>query len=149
MRLFLRFYMLSSLVLVSSFEPVNSWAQEEPLDYRCELILGDWSGIYEEDGNQVYQFDSALDEDGSILVDFKYFDSGETDRHEGYWLCDDGILTTRMITRWGGSILYHYEILHIDRERMDYRMISPRGAFDTFSSIRVGARPMLPELFDN
>lgn len=149
MRPFFKLYLLRPLALVNILVALGALADEQSPDYRCELILGDWSGIYEEDGNQIYQFDSALDEDGSIMVDFRYFNSGETDRHEGYWLCDNGILTTGMVTRWGGSILYHYEILYIDRERMDYRMVSPRGAFDSFSSRRVGARPMLPEILDN
>ena len=122
-------------------------AQNQP-DYRCDLLLGDWSGVYVHEGSPIYKFDSALDEDGSILVDFEYFDTGRTNRHEGYWLCENGILTTGMATRYGGSLVYHYQIVDIDEKSMDYKMIAPAGVFDTFHSIRVGARIMTPEIFD-
>lgn len=122
-------------------------AQDEA-DYRCELMLGDWSGVHEQEGDRSYRFDAALDEDGSIMVDFDYFDAGTTDRHEGYWLCDNGVFTTGMLTRGGGSILYHYQILDIDQASMTYRQISPGPDYPIFHSMRVGARPMTPELFD-
>jgi hypothetical protein len=127
-------------------------AQDQP-DYRCDLILGDWSGIYIDDGSSWfegnYQFDGAYDEDGSVIIDFTFLDSEETDRHEGYWLCDNGVLTTGLATRWGGSVLYHYEIIDIDQDSWTYRLISPDPRAPIFRAKRVGARTMNPEIFDS
>lgn len=123
-----------------------------PPDYRCDLILGDWSGVYIDDGTSwlmgSYQFDGAYDEDGSVIIDFAFLDSDETDRHEGYWLCENGILTTGLVTRWGGSVVYHYQILEIDQNSWTYRLISPEPNPPVFTARRVGARTMKPEIFD-
>ena len=113
-------------------------------DIDCDLLLGDWSGVYDESNGEGYRFDSALDEDGSIIVDFHYFGGG-SDRHEGYWDCENNILTTGMITRYGGSILYHYQILRVDRVSMSYRQLD---SGISFYSERVGARIMNPEIYD-
>ena len=145
----MKIYCQSCLILCAIFFASVPAEAQDKTDYRCDLVLGDWTGIYTHEGNRIYQFDSALDEDGSIIVDFAYFDTGRTDRHEGYWLCKDGVLTTGMATRYGGSLIYHYQILDIDEDSMDYKMIAPAGVFDTFHSTRVGARIMTPEIFDS
>ena len=126
-------------------------AQEEN-DYQCSLILGDWTGIYRDDGTSwlrgSYQFDSSYDEDGSVIIDFDYIDSDESDRHEGYWLCENGILTTGLATRYGGSILYHYQIHDINQDTWNYQLISAGFGSPTFHANRVGARLKGPEIFD-
>lgn len=143
------FHYVSLLYLV--FTVGSSVAQDQP-DYRCDLILGDWSGVYIDEGTSWfdgnYQFDGAYDEDGSVIIDFTFLDSDQTDRHEGYWLCDNGVLTTGLATRWGGSVLYHYEILEIDRSSWTYRLIDPDPRAPVFTAARVGARTMTPEIFD-
>ena len=139
-----------SIILLATLFCNLSFAQDA--DYRCDLILGDWTGIYEDDGSSwlrgSYQFDSTYDEDGSVLIDFDFLDSDETDRHEGYWLCENGILTTGLVTRFGGSILYHYQILDIDQNNWTYKIISPDPGAPTFYANRAGARIMNPEIFD-
>lgn len=144
---------IAAICLLTCLSPLlnSAFAQEQP-DYRCDLILGDWSGVYEDNGTSwlvgSYQFDGAYDEDGSVIIDFTFLDSDETDRHEGYWLCENGILTTGLATRMGGSVLYHYQILNIDQDSWTYRLISPQAGAPTFYASRVGARPMIPEIFD-
>lgn len=143
-------YYISLLYLV--FAVGEATAQEQS-DYRCDLLLGDWSGVYIDDGSSwfegSYQFDGAYDEDGSVIIDFTFLDSDETDRHEGYWLCKNGVLTTGLATRFGGSVLYHYEILEIDRSSWTYRLIDPDPRAPVFTAVRVGARTMTPEIFDS
>lgn len=147
MRLF-NFFLIFALCSL----PGRILAQDLP-DYRCEMILGDWSGVYLDDGTSwlsgSYQFDGAYDEDGSVIIDFNFLDSDETDRHEGYWLCDNGVLTTGLATRLGGSILYHYQILDINQDSWTYRLISPEPGAPTFHAKRVGARIMIPEIFNS
>lgn len=138
---------ISSLgLLLISVYVSSTVGQELPAieGFDCDLLLGDWSGVYENVNGGGYRFDSALDEDGSIIVDFHYFDGG-SDRHEGYWECGNSILTTGMITRYGGSILYQYQILSLDRVSMSYRQIN-NGI--NFYSERVNARVMDPEIHD-
>mgnify|MGYP001084892713 CR=1 FL=1 len=134
------------LILPTLFFTAAILAEEDKSNW-CELILGDWSGVHEPTDDRHYRFDAALDEDGSIMVDFDYYEIGETDRHEGYWECQDDIFTTGMATRYGGSILYQYQILHIDQESMTYKSLTPILGFNTYHSKRVGARTMTPELF--
>ncbi len=146
MKIKLYIYALSLLVMMS-----QTSAKDQP-DFRCDLILGDWSGIYEDTGTSwlvgSYQFDGAYDEDGSVIIDFNFLDSDESDRHEGYWLCENGILTTGLATRFGGSILYHYQILDINQDNWTYKLISPQAGAPTFFANRVGARAMVPEIFN-
>ena len=140
------------IIKLCVFLPVGVVAAQEVQDYRCDLILGDWSGIYIDEGNSWfqgnYQFDGAYDEDGSVIIDFTFLDSDETDRHEGYWLCENGVVTTGLATLFGGSVLYHYEILAIDRSSWTYRLIDPDPRAPVFTAARVGARTMNPEIFD-
>ena len=146
-------YLLNFLIIIFVILPVSFSMAQEQADYRCDLILGDWSGVYIDDGSGwlrgSYQFDSAYDEDGSAIIDFTFIDSEETDRHEGYWLCENGVLTTGLATRWGGSVLYHYEIVEIDRTNWTYRLIDPDPRAPIFRATRVGARTMVPEIFDS
>jgi hypothetical protein len=144
---------ITVIILLAFMSPVlNSAFAQELTNYRCDLILGDWRGVYEDKGTSwlvgSYQFDGAYDEDGSVIIDFEFLDLEETDRHEGHWLCENGILTTGLATRWGGSVLYHYQIIDINQNDWTYRLISPEAGAPTFFATRVGARLMTPEIFD-
>lgn len=125
----------------------GSCIAENSDDYSCELLLGNWSGEYELADGTIYRFDSALDEDGSIMVDFDYYEIGQRSRHEGSWLCENNILTTSMLTSDGGFVMYQYLILEIDESSMSYRDIYPGVHQNSFYSVRVGAQPMFPEIF--
>lgn len=144
---------LHSITLVSILFFTSLSFAQTGFDNRCDLILGDWSGVYIDDGSSwfqgSYQFDGAYDEDGSAIIDFTFLDSDETDRHEGYWLCENGVLTTGLATRFGGSVLYHYEIIEISQTEWTYRLIDPNPGAPVFHAKRVGARTMIPEIFNS
>lgn len=120
--------------------------------WACDYVLGDWSGIYRWDGSTYpeddYQFDSAYDEDGSVIIDFVFLESGVEDRHEGFWTCEDGVLTTGLINEFGENLLFQYRILEIDRSSWTYQLISPFPNAPVFHAQRAPARRMSPEIFD-
>ena len=121
-------------------------------DYRCNYILGDWTGVYESDGlsfpEDSYRYDSAYDEDGSLIIDFQFLNGDEEDRHEGFWTCEEGVLTTGLINSWGETLLFQYRIVEISQDAWTYELISPWPNAPVFHAKRAPARAMSPEIFD-
>ena len=121
-------------------------------DFACDYVLGDWTGVYRWDGaaypEDDYRFDSAYDEDGSVIIDFVFLESGIEDRHEGFWTCEDGVLTTGLLNENGANLLFQYQILEIDRQTWVYQLISPFPDAPVFHAERAGPRRMSPEIFD-
>jgi len=130
----------------------NAQAQPRLQIDNCELIIGDWQGTYRAGASSFlsedYSFRGAYDESGVVMIDFTFFDSGERDRHEGYWYCQDGVLTTALVNQVGSPILFQYRILEIGPMTWRYQLLSVRPDAPVFEASRSSPSAMTPQLLD-
>lgn len=137
-----------ALTICCTFTQTPVLAELDP----CELIIGDWQGTYRANTSSFisedYSFHGAYDENGVVMIDFTFFESGGTDRHEGYWYCQDNILTTALAGRGGAPILFQYRILDISPEKWRYQLLSTRPDAPVFEAARTAPSSMTPQFLD-
>ena len=121
-------------------------AQEDP---SCDFVLGNWAGVFDEPNSFLlnpYRFESSYDEDGTVIIDFFFLDSAQTDRHEGIWSCENGIVTTGLLSRSLQPVLYQYRILDISLDEWRYQLIAPFADAPIFHADRAPSRLIRPEI---
>lgn len=122
------------------------------VDDPCELVVGDWQGTYRAGSSgflmEDYSFRGAYDENGVVMIDFTFFDNGARDRHEGYWYCQDNVLTTVLVNPVGTAILFQYRILEITSDHWRYQLLSSRPDAPVFDAARTAPSAMTPQLLD-
>lgn len=129
--------------------------QAQPLEPRnaCELVVGDWQGTFRRGPTSFlqddYSFRGAYDENGVVMIDFVFFDTGARDRHEGYWYCEDNLLTTALVNPVGTPILFQYRILEISPANWRYQLLSLRPDAPVFNASRTAPSAMTPQLLQD
>lgn len=116
------------------------------------MIAGDWQGTYHAQPSgfiaEDYSFRGAYDENGVVMIDFTFFSSGVRDRHEGYWYCQDNILTTALVSKGGTPILFQYRILEMTPTTWRYQLLSPRPDAPVFEADRMPPGAMTPQFLE-
>ena len=140
---------LIALLIYGSFVQAQQLAEQ---DDPCELIVGDWQGTYRAGSSgfisEDYSFHGAFDENGMVMIDFTFFDSGGIDRHEGYWYCQDNVLTTALAGLGGTPILFQYRILDISPTKWRYQLLSMRPDAPVFDTQRTAPSSMTPQFLE-
>ncbi len=83
------------------------------------------------------------------MIDFSFFDDGEVDRHEGYWYCQDNILTTVLVSAAGTPILFQYHILALTADHWRYQLVSNLPGAPLFDAYRMVPSAMTPKFLDH
>jgi hypothetical protein len=139
---------LTLLICGSSVQAQQLAAQDDP----CELIVGDWQGTYRAGSSgfisEDYSFHGAYDENGVVMIDFTFFDGGGIDRHEGYWYCQNNVLTTALAGLGGSPILFQYRILDISPTKWRYQLLSTRPDAPVFEAQRIAPSSMTPQFLE-
>lgn len=143
----MRFIALAFSIICGSVQ-AQSFAEYDP----CELVVGDWQGVYRAGSSafisEDYSFHGAYDENGVVMIDFDFFDSGGKDRHEGYWYCQDKVLTTALVGPAGTPILFQYRILEISPSTWRYQLLSTRPDAPVFEASRMAPSSMTPQFLE-